>query len=69
MMRMSTSEAARELGVSVSLLLRHAEAWGITLIPKNPNSLRKTYIIEQSDVDEYKHRQTLQAEPVRQFEI
>lgn len=68
-MRMSTSEAARELGVSVSLLLRHADAWGITLIPKNPKSLRKTYIIEQSDVDEYKRQQTKQSEPVRQFEI
>ena len=68
-MRLSTSEVARELGVSVSLLLRHAEAWGITLIPKNPKATRKTYIIERSDVDEYKRRQTLQAEPVRQFEI
>ena len=68
-MRITTKQAAEQLGISTSLLLSQAENWGITLIPKNPNAKRKTYVIEQADVDRYKHKQSNLSAPVRRFEI
>ena len=68
-MRITTKQAAEQLGISTSLLLSQAENWGITLIPKNPNAKRKTYVIEQDDVDSYKRKQSNQSAPVRRFEI
>ncbi len=68
-MRITTKQAAEELGISTSLLLSQAESWGITLIPKNPNAKRKTYVIEQDDVEAYKRKQSNQSAPVRRFEI
>lgn len=68
-MRMTTKQAAQELGISTSLLLANAENWGIQLIAKNPNAKRKTYVIEQDDVQAYKRKQANQSAPVRRYEI
>ena len=68
-MRITTKQAAEELGISTSLLLSQADNWGITLIPKNPNAKRKTYVIESDDVEAYKRKQSNQSTPVRRFEI
>lgn len=53
MTMIDTKTAADKLGCSPTLLLRHAKEWGINLIPKNPNSIRKTYVVDQSEVDEH----------------
>ena len=68
-MRITTKQAAEALGISTSLLLSQADNWGITLIPKNPNAKRKTYVIESDDVEAYKRKQSNQSTPVRRFEI
>ena len=68
-MRITTKQAAEELGISTSLLLSQAENWGITLIPKNPNAKRKSYVIEFDDGEAYKRKQLNESAPGRRFEF